>query len=108
MGRLIAPHEYPLAQITSGKVREASLQAHYLRPDGSLIWTDLHGAAILDSEGTLKGAVLAMSDIDRRKRAEAAAARDDRRAAPAHHRGRGGARGGGIGQSGEKAPSSPT
>ncbi len=71
-GRPIAPHEYPLAQITSGKVREASLQAHYLRPDGSRIWTDLHGAAILDSEGTLKGAVLAMSDIDRRKRAEAA------------------------------------
>ena len=71
-GRPVEPHEHPLAQITSGKTREAYLQAHYLRPDGTRIWTDLQGAAILDEEGNLKGAVLAMSDIDRRKRAEAA------------------------------------
>ncbi len=71
-GRPVEPHEYPLAQIVSGKTREAYLQAHYLRPDGTRIWTDLQGAAILDEKGNLKGAVLAMSDIDRRKRAEAA------------------------------------
>ena len=71
-GRPVEPHEYPLAQIVSGKTREAYLQAHYLRPNGTRIWTDLQGAAILDEKGNLKGAVLAMSDIDRRKRAEAA------------------------------------
>ena len=71
-GRPVEPHEYPLAQVTSGKVREATLQAQYLCPDGRRLWVDIKGAAILDAAGKVKGAVVAMTDIDRRKRAEAA------------------------------------
>ena len=71
-GRPVDPEDYPLAQVTSGKVREAFLEVHYLRPDGSRVWTDIKGSAILDADGNVTGAVIAMSDIDRRKRAEAA------------------------------------
>ena len=71
-GRPVAPEEYPLAQVVSGKVREAFLEVHYRRPDGSRVWTEIKGSAVLDSDGNVMGAVIALADIDRRKRAETA------------------------------------
>ena len=71
-GRPVEPEDYPLVQVTSGKVREAFLEVRYQRPDGSRVWADIKGSAILDADGKVTGAVIAMSDIDRRKRAEMA------------------------------------
>ena len=71
-GRQVEAAEYPLAQVVAGKVREAFLEVRYRRRDGSLIWVDLTAAATHDAAGVLRGAVVAVSDIDRRKRAEAA------------------------------------
>jgi PAS domain S-box-containing protein len=69
-GRVVAPHEYPLAKVLSG-VREATLEAHYQRPDGTRVWIDIVGAQVRSPDGSIKGAVVAVSDIDARKRAEA-------------------------------------
>ncbi len=71
-GRQVEAAEYPLAQVVAGKAREAFLEVRYRRRDGSLVWVDLAAAATHDAAGVLRGAVVAVSDIDRRKRAEAA------------------------------------
>ena len=71
-GRQVEAHEYPLAQIVAGTAREAFLQVRYQRRDGRLVWVDLTAAATHDAAGRVIGAVVAVSDIDARKRAEAA------------------------------------
>ncbi len=70
-GRQVEAHEYPLAQVVAGKAREAFLQVRYKRRDGRLVWVDLAAAATHDAAGRVTGAVVTISDIDARKRAEA-------------------------------------
>ena len=70
-GRRVEAAEYPLALVIAG-AREASLQVHYERRDGSRVWLDLAAAAIRDSAGAVTGAVVAVADIDATKSAEAA------------------------------------
>ena len=70
-GRRVGTMEYPLAQVISGKTREASLEVRYQRRDGSFVWVDLVATAILGDAGAATGAVVAVSDIDGRKAAEA-------------------------------------
>ncbi|WP_198580402.1 PAS domain-containing protein [Methylorubrum sp. DB1722] len=63
-------HEYPLAQITSGRCKQASLEVQYQRPDGKRRWLAIVGEAIEDENGATIGAVVAVSDIHERKLAE--------------------------------------
>ena len=69
-GRPIAASEYPLAKVLAG-APDATLEARYQRPDGSMVWVDMVGAPVRAADGSVKGVVVAISDIDARKRAEA-------------------------------------
>ena len=70
-GRPVDGHEYPLAKITSGICKSASLEVRYQRPDGERRWIAIAGEAIEDETGATIGAVVAVSDIEDRKAAEA-------------------------------------
>ncbi len=69
-GRRVEVHEYPLTQVLKAGAAEASLEVQYQRRDGSKVWLDLIATATR-AGGVLTGAVVAVSDIDARKRAEA-------------------------------------
>ncbi len=71
-GRRVETREYPLTQIIKDEAKEAFLQVQYERRDGSRIWIDLSATATRDAAGRVSGAVVAVSDIDARKHAEAA------------------------------------
>ncbi|TXM94163.1 PAS domain S-box protein, partial [Methylobacterium sp. WL103] len=68
-GSPVPPGDYPLARITAGEVDHAELEAHYQRPDGSRRWIEIIGEAVKDSNGVTIGAVVAVGDIEDRKRA---------------------------------------
>nr|WP_137827758.1 HWE histidine kinase domain-containing protein [Methylobacterium sp. L1A1] len=70
-GRPVDGDEYPLAKITSGVCKSASLEVRYQRPDGERRWIAIAGEAIEDEKGATIGAVVAVSDIEDRKAAEA-------------------------------------
>ena len=70
-GRRVDAHEYPLARLLSEDIDEAKLQVEYQRRDDSRIWIDIVGRPLRDPEGRRIGAVIAVSDIDARKKAEA-------------------------------------
>ncbi len=70
-GRQVEAHEYPLARVIKGGAKEASLEVRYQRRDGSKIWIDLIATGTRNTAGVLTGAVVAVSDIDARKQAEA-------------------------------------
>ncbi len=74
-GRQVEAREYPLARVVRQDAGEASLQVHYERRDGQRVWLDLSARAIRDESGAVTGAVVAVSDIDNRKKAEAIRAR---------------------------------
>ena len=69
-GRPVDASEYPLAKVLAG-APDATLEARYRRPDGTMVWVDIVGAPVRADDGTVKGVVVAVSDIDARKRAEA-------------------------------------
>ncbi len=70
-GRRVEAMEYPLARVIREGLNEASLQVQYQRRDETRIWIDLKAAPMRDTSGTITGAVLAVTDIDDRKWAEA-------------------------------------
>lgn len=70
-GRRVEAAEYPLARVLKGAA-EASLQVEYERQDGTRLWIDLAAAPVRDAKGVVTGAVVAVSDVDARKKAEAA------------------------------------
>ena len=70
-GTPIAPRDWPLARVISGEVDDALLHAQYQRRDGRRVWIELACSSVRDAEGRLTGAVVAVSDIDARKTAEA-------------------------------------
>lgn len=70
-GRLVTARDYPLAQITGGETKKASLEAQYQRPDGTRRWIAISGEAIENDRGETIGAVVAVTDISDRKAAEA-------------------------------------
>ncbi len=69
-GRPVQPDDYPLAKVLAGAA-QATLEAHYHRPDGTKVWLEFIGAPVPATQDTIKGAVVAVVDIDARKRAEA-------------------------------------
>ena len=70
-GRLVAAHEYPLARLCAGECDYAQLEVHYQQPGGQRVWIEISGAAIKDQGGRTVGAVVAVSNINERKTAEA-------------------------------------
>ena len=69
--RPVAPEEFPLARICAGEAARAELEVRYQQPDGTRRWIAIAGEAIRDPAGKVVGAVVAVSDIEARKRAEA-------------------------------------
>ena len=69
-GKPFPPDRYPLARVVAEGVDRAEAQVRYHRPDGTDVWIDIVAAAIRNADGSLSGAVAAVSDIDARKRAE--------------------------------------
>ena len=70
-GTRVKAHEFPLSRILKEDLEEAKLQVEYQRRDGSRVWIDIVGRPIRDDEGRRTGAVIAVSDIDARIKAEA-------------------------------------
>ncbi|SFJ57560.1 HWE histidine kinase domain-containing protein [Methylobacterium brachiatum] len=69
--RPVAPEEFPLARICAGQAARAELEVRYQHPDGARRWIAIRGEAIKDAAGATVGAVVAVSDIEARKRTEA-------------------------------------
>lgn len=70
-GRPVAAHEFPLARLCAGECEQAHLEVQYQQPDGRRPWIAIAGEAIKDARGRTVGAVVAVSDIETRKVAEA-------------------------------------
>ncbi|WP_243927226.1 HWE histidine kinase domain-containing protein [Methylobacterium sp. J-076] len=70
-GRRVDASEFPLAQISSGACERSTIEVQYQRPDGERRWIAVAGEAIRDDRGELVGSVVAVSDIGRRKDADA-------------------------------------
>ncbi|MCJ2125754.1 PAS domain S-box protein [Methylobacterium sp. J-077] len=69
-GSRVEPTEYPLARVIQGGETRAELQVRYRRGDGAEAWIDIVAVPVLGPDGSVTGAVAAISDIDARKRAE--------------------------------------
>ncbi|WP_050733249.1 PAS domain S-box protein [Methylobacterium sp. ARG-1] len=69
-GRPVAASEYPLSRIIREGSEQAELRCEYQRGDGSRIWIEIVGVPMRDEAGTMVGAVVAVADIDVRRRAE--------------------------------------
>ena len=70
-GRPVEGYEYPLGRIFGGGEDRAELEVLYQRGDGTRAWVRIVGSAIRDPDGTLRGAVAAVLDIDPERRAAA-------------------------------------
>ncbi|MFC6791249.1 PAS domain S-box protein [Methylobacterium komagatae] len=69
-GRRVAPDEYPLSRIIREGHEHAEMRCEYQRGDGSRLWIEIAGAPMRDEAGAVVGAVVAVADIDARRRAE--------------------------------------
>ncbi len=69
-GRPVRGYEYPLVRIIEQDLDHDELECEYQRPDGTRWWMHIVGAAMRDADGTLLGAVVAISDISARRRAD--------------------------------------
>ncbi|TNC13025.1 PAS domain S-box protein [Methylobacterium terricola] len=70
-GRRVAPHEYPLSRIIRDGAEHAALECHYQRGDGTRVWVEIVGVPMRDANGGLSGGVVAVADVDARRKAEA-------------------------------------
>ena len=80
-GQPLDQHQYPLWRAI--RTAEPVLPAEYLYngADGEKRWVRIAAAPIIDADGLVSGAVAALSDIDREKRAEAALIKTEKLAA---------------------------
>jgi PAS domain S-box-containing protein len=69
-GRRVEGHEYPLGRVILEGEEHPEIEVLYLRGDGTQAWVRIIGAPIRSNNGELTGAVVAILDIDREKRAE--------------------------------------
>ncbi|WP_407942660.1 PAS domain S-box protein [Methylobacterium ajmalii] len=70
-GRRVEPHEYPLSRIVREGAEHAALECHYQRGDGTRVWIEIVGVPMRDVKGELTGGVVAVADVDDRRKAEA-------------------------------------
>ncbi len=73
-GRLVTAEEHPLARALRGE-DQAEMQFRYQREDGTMLWVQCVGAPILNPDGLVTGAVVALLDIDEVVRAREEKAR---------------------------------
>jgi PAS domain S-box-containing protein len=78
-GRRVAGEEYPLPRAMKSGLPVPPEDYLYQRGDGSLGWVSLVAAPIFDGEGTISGGIVAISDIDNQKRADADLSRSTER-----------------------------
>ena len=69
-GRPVRGKDYPLVRIIEKNLDHDELECEYQRPDGTRWWMHIVGAAMRDADGTLLGAVVAISDTSARRRAD--------------------------------------
>ncbi len=69
-GRPVEAAEYPLSRIIREGLDQAEMRCEYQRGDGTRVWIEIVGVPMHDEAGTLVGAVVAVADIDARRRAE--------------------------------------
>lgn len=69
-GRQVAPEEYPLSRLIREGVEHAEMRCEYQRGDGSRVWIEIAGAPMRNEAGKKVGAVVAVADIDARRRSE--------------------------------------
>ena len=70
-GRPVHADDYPLPHILKTGEARAALEVDYQKGDGSRGWISFEAATIQDASGATTGAVVAITDIDPRKKAEA-------------------------------------
>lgn len=70
-GRRVEPDEYPMARVIRDGVDRADLECEYRRGDGTTAWIGITGAPMRDEAGRTVGGVVAVADVDGRRRAEA-------------------------------------
>ncbi len=70
-GRPVARAEYPLRRVLDRGETRATLEVDYERGDGTRAWVSFEAAPIRDEAGGVGGAVVAITDVDARKKAEA-------------------------------------
>ena len=68
-GHRIAGPEYPLARAISQGEPVGPEEVLYQRGDGRLAWVALSAAPMLDDQGVVQGGVVAIADVDERRRA---------------------------------------
>jgi PAS domain S-box-containing protein len=78
-GRRVAGDEYPLPRAMRSGLPVPPEDYLYQRGDGSLGWVNLVAAPIFDDRGAVAGGIVAVSDIDSQKRADAALRRSNER-----------------------------
>ncbi|MGU3476875.1 PAS domain S-box protein [Methylobacterium sp. D48H] len=69
-GRPVEAAEYPLSRIIREGIEHAEMRCAYQRGDGTRLWVEIVGVPMRDEAGTVVGAVVAVADIDARRRAE--------------------------------------
>ncbi len=67
-GSPVGRDEHPLARIVSGEADAASLEMRTGRPEDGGRWIEVQGSAVKDGGGQTVAAVIAVSDIESRKR----------------------------------------
>ncbi len=70
-GRPVARSDYPLRRVLDKGETCGSLEVDYERGDGTRAWISFEAAPIRNEAGEIGGAVVAITDIDARKKAEA-------------------------------------
>ena len=70
-GRRVEPREYPLSRIIREGAEQASLECHYQRGDGTKVWIEVVGVPMRDADGRMTGGVVAVADVDDRRKAQA-------------------------------------
>jgi PAS domain S-box-containing protein len=78
-GRRLLGEEYPLPRAMKSGRPIPPEDYLYQRGDGSLGWVSLVAAPILDVDGKVSGGIVAISDIDKQKRADADLRRSNER-----------------------------
>jgi two-component system sensor kinase FixL len=66
--------EYPLARMALEREENPSLEVNYRRGDGTYAWIRMEGRPVRDSNGEIRGGVVAVVDIDEERKARDRAA----------------------------------
>lgn len=70
-GRRVESHEYPLSRVIRDGAARAELDVHYQCGDGVLRWRRIIGSPVLDDNGDVFAATVAMIDIENERQAQA-------------------------------------